>query len=824
MCKINEVLRSLSVLFCFSAPLQAQSPSTEKCKEFPTPHHENIKSITLFAQNPDILTPVGIALAPNGRVFVQENNTHKRTASYKGPKTDRILVFEDSDNDGTADKRSVFYEGQESSTDLLMGPDGHLYVCTRNFIGRFKDAANKEKADGEPEVLIKCETTGDYPHNGIGGLAIDPAFPDVLAFGFGENLGHPYKFIGTDGSSLSGGGEGGSTYKCKTDGSKLERLSTGHWNAFGMTFDLQGNLFSTDNDPNSTPPNRLLHIIPGADFGFEYRYGRSGRHPLVDWFGEKPGTLGRVGALGEAACGIISFGKGQLLSASWTDNRVDIHQIKKNGTSFTATREKFISGNDDFRPVHFSYSADGKYLYFTDWVKLSYPVHGYGRVWRVEFKEPVSLKPLARENPVELTAQQALENLASEDPYLRTAAMYFLSKNPQVLAGFKWQEEENAVRRAHFAIALKRNDAVKNAAIIPELLKDSSADVRYVAAKWIADEKLTQYKNLLNDALQNKDIKSPELLFLVAAISALEGKSANNFSADSIMMKLAEDKTRPQSLRASALKNIPGSFRQLSLKKLEEFISLKSAAITEEAVKSLVIHPDSNRFKLIAEVAEDSKIPPQTRADAIAGLSGQAKVYKELLERLSKDENESIKNEAFRALGIAGLASRKMENKPGLKDFDAWLKMLDSVPGKADTGAGRRVFFNSSIARCFTCHSINGRGTAVGPDLSDLHKQEGMNRKWLIEHILDPNIELAPYFRPQQISTKDGKVQIGLNFGNEGSVQKYMNSSGESFSVKKADITDRSEINVSLMPPGLLYLLTASETRDLLAFILKGSE
>ena len=65
----------------------------------------------------------------------------------------------------------------------------------------------------------------------------------ILAFGFGENLGHDYKFVGTDGSSLSGGGEGGSTYICKTDGSKLERLSTGHWNAFGMAYDLKGNLF-----------------------------------------------------------------------------------------------------------------------------------------------------------------------------------------------------------------------------------------------------------------------------------------------------------------------------------------------------------------------------------------------------------------------------------------------------------------------------------------------------------------------------------------------------------------------------------------------------
>ena len=142
--------------------------SSEKTGFTPNVHHPNVKAVTLFAQNPDIVTPIGIAVAPDGRVFVQENHTHKRNSDYQGPETDRILVFDDKDNDGIADDRSVFYEGHTFSTDLLFGPDGHLYVSTRWFIGRFRDASNKTKAEGEPEKLIICETDGDYPHNGVG--------------------------------------------------------------------------------------------------------------------------------------------------------------------------------------------------------------------------------------------------------------------------------------------------------------------------------------------------------------------------------------------------------------------------------------------------------------------------------------------------------------------------------------------------------------------------------------------------------------------------------------------------------------------------------
>ncbi|MEM8910605.1 MAG: PVC-type heme-binding CxxCH protein [Planctomycetota bacterium] len=807
---------------------QDDSPWASKAKTTftPTIHHPNIASVTLFAENPDIVTPIGIAVAPDGRVFVQENHTHKRNRSYKGPKTDRILVFEDTDQDGVADDKSIFYEGHTFSTDLLFSSDGHLYVSTRWFVGRFLDAATKSNADGEPEKLVVCETAGNYPHNGVGGLAIDPANPEWLAFGFGENLGADYTFIGSDGVRLSGGAEGGSTYQCRADGSGLVRRSTGHWNAFGMAYGLDGSLFSTDNDPNATPPNRLLHIIPGADFGFEYRYGRSGRHPLVCWYGENPGTLGMIGALGEAASGLISHGPGQLLSASWTDNRVDLHALTPAGDSFSATREPFLTGPDDFRPVHFAYSADGKSLYFTDWVKLSYPVHGHGRIWRVDFKEPIQMEPLPRDViSKELSTEEALAALGSDDPYRRTRAIDLLANDPDFLAETNWRALSNPIARSHFAVALKRSNPTGHTGIIPDLLNDEDPAVRFVGIKWIADEKLQKYRSDLEALLNRPDLGQRDLRALVAALARISGESRQEFSPDATLLEVAMDVNKPAGVRAMALQSVSVEHRGLTVDILSTLVKSDDAAIQSEAIRSLTLHADDARTSVLAEVAADDSLDAPLRADAIAGLASVAAEHVDMLRMLSDHPDASVAQEARRTLVAGGIVNRDVGAKPPVTEIQEWMAFVDDEStGQADPAVGRRLFFHSKFAGCYKCHAMDGRGQQVGPDLTTIRNQSGITREWLLEHMVNPNAEMAPYYRPQQLLTVEGKVLTGLILGKEGKLQAYVGTDGVVFYVDKEDVEERQEMTTSIMPTGLLDSLSANEIRDLISYLLDDRE
>ncbi|HEY2253779.1 MAG TPA: PVC-type heme-binding CxxCH protein, partial [Planctomycetaceae bacterium] len=423
--------------------------------------------VELFAENPQIVTPTGIDVDHRGRVWAVESNTHFPPEGYKGHPSDRVLVMGDTDGDGKADKIVVFTDGLKftmsvavrpawlldpasggrapirrelvpaggtkpskathnknaqpnpgAGTDLdRIGPPGSpgssVYIATRREIRLFHDDDGDDKAD-RSDAIVKLDTKGDYPHNGLAGLAFDAL--GWLYFGCGENLGADYKLIGADGVTLSGGGEGGNVYRCRLDGSKLEQIATGFWNPHASCIDAFGRMFTVDNDPDSRPPCRLLHIIPRGDYGYRYRNGRKGLHPFTAWNGEIPGTLPMVAGTGEAPSGVLAYESdglpeeyiGNLLATSWGDHRIDRFRLKPHGASFTSLAEPLITGGENFRPVGIACAPDGS-LYFTDWVKRDYTLHGHGRVWRISAVEPrktnvVQADAMAEASPDEFAA------------------------------------------------------------------------------------------------------------------------------------------------------------------------------------------------------------------------------------------------------------------------------------------------------------------------------------------------------------------------------------------------------------------------------------
>ena len=425
--------------------------------------------IELFAEQPQLRTPTGIDVDDQGRVWVIESNTHFRPEEYDGHASDRLLIMRDTDGDGGADDvktfvdgfthtmsvavrpvwmDSVWVEGQGSQVQSDNSESTQVFLATRGEILLLEDTDGDDVCDRQT-TLVHLETEGNYPHNGLAGFAFDAL--DWVYFGFGENLGAEYEIIGRDGTTFAGGAEGGNIYRMRPDGTGLQHWATGFWNPHASCVDAFGRLFTVDNDPDSLPPCRLLHIIEGGDYGYRFSNGRKGLHPFTAWNGEIPGTLPMTAGTGEAPSGILAYEHnafpaeylGNLLVTSWGDHRIDRFELQARGASFESVARPLIVGGENFRPVGIASAPDGS-LYCSDWVLRDYNLHGQGRVWRISAVDPdpalPETRPLterrlwARELSESADGRrELLDRLQSEQQSLRNRveALWALSLVPQ---------------------------------------------------------------------------------------------------------------------------------------------------------------------------------------------------------------------------------------------------------------------------------------------------------------------------------------------------------------------------------------------------------
>ena len=150
------------------------------------------------------------------------------------------------------------------------------------------------------------------------------------------------------------------------------------------------------------------------------------------------------------------------------------------------------------------------------------------------------------------------------------------------------------------------------------------------------------------------------------------------------------------------------------------------------------------------------------------------------------------------------------------KTRQEWMDQL-ARGGNVDSAAGRRVFFHPNGPGCFKCHTVDGRGGRVGPDLSRIPVT--MTRDKLIDSIFEPSREIAPQFVSWTFETKAGKVVNGMIVHENEGKTIVGNAEGQLIELKTADIEARTPQKISVMPEKLAERMTLQELRDLLAFL-----
>jgi putative heme-binding domain-containing protein len=174
--------------------------------------------------------------------------------------------------------------------------------------------------------------------------------------------------------------------------------------------------------------------------------------------------------------------------------------------------------------------------------------------------------------------------------------------------------------------------------------------------------------------------------------------------------------------------------------------------------------------------------------------------------------------------GIAGTAMPPHN----LSDFEAgsiiaYLRALAtagrSASGKSDPARGRFLF--EAKEGCTGCHRVNGNGSRIGPDLSEI----GALRRAaeLKSSIVAPNEEILLQNRTYRVVTRDGETITGRLLNQDSFTIQLLDSKERLLSLPRSNLRESGFLKDSPMP-SYKEKLTPQELDDLVAYLvsLKG--
>ena len=323
--------------------------------------------VELFASEPDIVNPIYMDWDEQGRLWVIESIEYPYPRNFwpDGGGKDRIMILEDTDGDGRADKFTVFADSLNIPTSLEF-VDGGVVVHQAPQTLFLKDTDGDGKADHR-EVLFEGWDQWDT-HAG----------PNNLHYGLDNWLWGVLGYAGMDGQV---GGEhhdfGMGVYRFKKDGSKLEFLQRTNNNTWGLGFNEQGNAFiSTANGNPSTMftiPQRLYRGLDGLGDSVTDRLTDTARiitltnlFRQVDWVGAFTSAAGH--GLYTARSWPQEYWNQRAFVAEPTVQLVAEMVLEKEGESFRAEYPRNLIASDDewFSPIMAEVGPDGQ-VWIADW-------------------------------------------------------------------------------------------------------------------------------------------------------------------------------------------------------------------------------------------------------------------------------------------------------------------------------------------------------------------------------------------------------------------------------------------------------------------------
>jgi putative membrane-bound dehydrogenase-like protein len=433
--------------------------------------------VSLFAREPMVRNPCSIAFDGRGRMFVSHGPQYRNPKPSTPP--DSIVILEDTNGDGMADKARTFatgfnciqglaWHGKDlwvaNAPDLTVLRDTDGDDVADEYIRVFTDLGNIEHAlhglnwapdgrlylsKGNSKGVVLRDWKTDEPDRiapkpfrdlwGVPGPKDAPDFPEPKTY-TRESYRNTYQDPADDWGRMGG------ILRCEDMGRNLEIVARGFRNPYGLGFDAGFDWLGVDQDQNEG--DRLFMPFYGAEFGWSHAWSPhwTGENhlPTVPISGPVFHGSG-TGVLFADAPNWPDAYRGVWLINDWLFKTTHVYRPAWQGALMVPQGgqwEDFLIGKQAlFRPVDMAFGPDGA-LYLIGWSR-GYGVErdkdghmtNEGRVFRVMPKGAAKLPALPTKKLPDLTVAELIAEFSSLLPVRRIDAQDELVRRGAAVAG-----------------------------------------------------------------------------------------------------------------------------------------------------------------------------------------------------------------------------------------------------------------------------------------------------------------------------------------------------------------------------------------------------
>lgn len=731
-----------------------------------------------------------------GALYVGVNDYEKKIPSG-------VYRISSSKNDDTLDKvellRAIKAGGDHGVHAILPAPDGkNLFLIT-----------------GNNSDLTDCDTSR-VPR--VWG-------EDHVLFRMPDGRGHNRDRLAP----------GGIIYQFSPDGKHWDSYATGFRNIYDGAFNRDGELFTYDADMeydfNTSwyRPTRINHVTSGSEWGW-----RNGAGKRPEFYPDNlPATLN----IGPGSPTGVTFGYGAkfpakyqnaLFCLDWSWGKLYAVHLQPQGSTYTATKEEFLSGGPLPLTDAIIHPGDGAMYFAIGGRRVQ---SGFYRVTYTGKESTAPVKAASkgakeRELRHELEAfhgkqdpkalKAAWPELDHKDRFIRWAARTAIEHQPAATWANRALTEKNPGRQVEALMALTRVTGID-----PQHRKPSDAPVDKVMGAKILDA-LTK--------IEWKKLNHEQRLTLV-----------RTYSIAFVRFGQPDDAAKKRII-AQLDPQFPAPSFDLNWLLCETLAAIQSPTLAGKAIAMIKAAPGQEEQLEYARSIRFLKTGWTTELRTAqfewflkaANYRGGAS-FEKFLEFIRTDAEASLSESEKTALQVV-LAKKPEKKSPlaqmaevfaGRTTVTDW--KLDTLAPAVERGLKKRSFENGrkmfAAAGCFACHRFGNEGGMTGPDLTGASGR--YSSRDLLDQILNPSKEINEQFVPMVITKNDGETVTGVIVNLNGDNVMVNTDPANPFQQETIDrkrVKNIEPSKISPMPEGLLGLLTQEEIQDLTAYILSGGD